>query len=276
MPGQIAAGALAVVAFAIAGAVGVGRVRPVFVAAIVAGVSGLVYSIVALSATPVRAASVTLGLVVLFAGVAPAVAARIGGLPRPAGTSVQSTGTPYAGSPVALDRGQLGRAGDAGSGSGPVDTDRLFAVVSRTDDMLAGLLVGVAIATAASAAVIAVGGGWPGRWLLLAAAGAIGLRARMYAAVRHRAAALVTAGLAATPLIGVGVFAGSAALLVAAVFGIAGLITIGLGAGERAGGPVSPYLGRLADLAEVVSLAAIVPLVCVVLGLYSRLRGLHL
>jgi hypothetical protein len=65
-------------------------------------------------------------------------------------------------------------------------------------------------------------------------------------------------------------------LLIAAVFGIAGLITIGLGAGERAGGPVSPYLGRLADLAEVLSLAAIVPLVCVVLGLYSRLRGLHL
>ncbi len=276
MPGQIAAGALAVVAFAIAAAVGVGRVRPVFVAAIVAGVSGLVYSIVALSTTPVRAAAVTLGLVVLFAGLAPAVAARIGGLPRPAGTGVQSTGTPPAGSATALDRAPLGRAGDPGSGSGPVDTDRLFAAVSRTDDMLAGLLVGVAIATAASAAVIAVGGGWPGRLLLLAAAGAIALRARMYAAVRHRAAALVTAGLAAAPLIAVGIFAGSAALLVAAVFGLVGLITIGLGAGERAGGPVSPYLGRLADLAEVVSLAAIVPLVCVVLGLYSRLRGLHL
>jgi len=276
MPGQIAAGALAVVAFAIAAAVGVGRVRPVFVAAIVAGVSGLVYAIIALSATPVRSASVTLGLVVLFAGLAPAVAARIGGLPRPAGAGVQSTGTSPAGSAAALDRGQLDRAGDRGSGSGPVDTDRLFAAVSRTDDMLTGLLVGVAIATAASAAVIAAGGDWPGRLLLLAAAGAIALRARMYAAVRHRAAALVTAGLAAAPLIAVGIFAGSAALLVAAVFGIIGLITIGLGAGERAGGPVSPYLGRLADLAEVVSLAAIVPLVCVVLGLYSRLRGLHL
>jgi hypothetical protein len=140
---------------------------------------------------------------------------------------------------------------------------------------LTGLLAGVGIATAASAAVIAVGGGWPGRLLLLSAAGAIALRARMYAAVRHRTAALVTAGLAAAPLIAVGLFAGSAALLIAAVFGIAGLITIGLGAGERAGGPVSPYLGRLADLAEVLSLAAIVPLVCVVLGLYSRLRGLH-
>lgn len=278
MPGQIAAGALAVIAFAIAAAVGVGRVRPVFVAAIVAGVSGLAYAIVALSATPVRAASVTLGLVVLFAGLAPAVAARIGGLPRPAGTGMQSAGASPAASATALDRGPLGRAGerDPGAGPGPIDTERLFAAVSRTDDMLAGLLVGVAIATAASAAVVAVGGGWPGRLLLLAAAGSIALRARMYAAVRHRAAALVTAGLAAAPLIAVGVFAGSAALLVAAVFGIVGLITIGLGAGERAGGSVSPYLGRLADLAEVVSLAAIVPLVCVVLGLYSRLRGLHL
>jgi len=279
MPGQVAAGALAVVAFAIAAAVGVGRVRPVFVAAIVAGVSGLVYATVGLSATPVRAASVTLGLVVLFAGFAPAVAARIGGLPRPPGTGVQPTGTPAARSTTSLDRGTLvARSGesDPGSRSGPVDTDLLFAAVSRTDDMLTGLLVGVGIATAASAAVIAVGGGWPGRLLLLSAAGATALRARMYAAIRHRTAALVTAGLAAAPLVAVGRFAGSAALLVAAVFGIVGLITIGLGAGHRAGGPVSPYLGRLADLAEVLSLAAIVPLVCVVLGLYSRLRGLHL
>jgi EccD-like transmembrane domain len=178
-----------------------------------------------------------------------------------------------------LDRGQVpprSTPAEPGTGSGAVDTDLLFAAVSRTDDMLTGLLVGVAIATAAAAAVIAIDGGWAGRLLLLAVAGAMALRARMYAAVRHRTAALVTAGLAAAPLIAVGSFVGSAALLVAAVFGIIGLITIGLGAGERAGGPVSPYLGRLADLAEIVSLAAIVPLVCVVLGLYSRLRGLNL
>lgn len=278
MPGQVAAGGLAVVAFAIAAAVGVGGVRPVFVAAVVSGVSGLVYAVVAVSATPVRAASVTLGLVVLLAGLAPAVAARAGGLPRPAGTGVQSTGRPPAVVVTAIDRRSLGPAGepDRSSTPGPVDTDRLYAAVSRADDMLTGLLVGVAITTAASAVVVAAGGGWPGRLLLLAAAGAIALRARMYAAVRHRAAALVTAGLAAAPLIAVGIFAGSAALLVAAVFGIAGLITIGLGAGVRGGGPVSPYLGRLADLTEVVSLAAIVPLVCVLLGLYSRVRGLHL
>ena len=277
-PGQIAIGALVVIVFAIASAVGVGRVRPVFVAAIGAGFAGIVDSVVALSTTPVRAASVTLGIVVLFAGLAPAIAARMGGLPRPPAGG-QSMGAPSVRSQPALDRGQLATrsaGAERGTRSGPVDTDLLFAAVSRTDDMLTGLLVGGAIATAATAAVIAIDGGWPGRLLLLAAAGAISLRARMYAAVRHRTAALVTAGLAAAPLMAVGSFVGSAALLVAAIFGIVGLITIGLGAGERAGGPVSPYLGRLADLAEIVSLAAIVPLVCVVLGLYSRLRGLHL
>jgi type VII secretion integral membrane protein EccD len=279
MPGQIAIGALVVIVFAIAAAVGVGRVRPIFVAAIVAGFAGIVDSVVALSTTPVRAASVTLGIVVLFAGLAPAIAARMGGLPRPPAVGGQSMGTPPARSQPVLDRGQVpprSTPAEPGTGSGAVDTDLLFAAVSRTDDMLTGLLVGVAIATAAAAAVIAIDGGWAGRLLLLAVAGAMALRARMYAAVRHRTAALVTAGLAAAPLIAVGSFVGSAALLVAAVFGIIGLITIGLGAGERAGGPVSPYLGRLADLAEIVSLAAIVPLVCVVLGLYSRLRGLHL
>ena len=188
-------------------------------------------------------------------------------------------GTPAVRSQPPLDRGQPGaRTGGAEPNirSGPVDMDLLFAAVSHTDDMLTGLLIGLAITTGGTAAVIAVGGGWPGRLLLLSAAGAIALRARMYAAVRHRTTALVTAGLAGAPLIVVGSLVGAAALLIAAVFGIVGLITIGLGAGERAGEPVSPYLGRLADLAEVLSLAAIVPLVCVVLGLYSRLRGLHL
>lgn len=278
MPGQIATGALMVIVFAVAAAVGVGRVRPVFVAAIVVGLAGLVDAVIALSTTSVRAASVTLGLVVLFAGLAPAIAARLGGLPRPPAAGGQSIGTPSVRSPSAVDRGPVGgRLGGAETTrSGPVDTDLLFAAVSHTDDMLTGLLIGIAIVTAGTAAVTAVGGGWPGRLLLLAAAGAIALRARMYAAVRHRTTALVTAGLAGAPLIAVGSLVGSAALLIAAVFGVIGLITVGLGAGERAGEPVSPYLGRLADLAEVLSLAAIVPLVCVVLGLYSRLRGLHL
>jgi hypothetical protein len=294
MPAQIAAGSVAIIAVAVAAAIGVGQVRPVFVAGIMAGLAGIVDAAVGLSTTPVRAAAVTLGLLVLFAGFAPTVAARVGGLPRPgAAPQVAGAPAPVASSPTATQsgpgqdtadrRGEPGRGepgrGEPGRGArgrpGPVDTGLLFAAVSRTDDVLTGLLVGIAIATGATAAVIAVDGGWPGRLLLFAAAGAIALRARMYAAVRHRVAALITAGLAGAPLLAAGSFAGAAALLIAAAFGVIGLVTIGLGAGERAG-LSSPYLGRLADLGEVISLAAIVPLMCVVLGLYGRLRGLHL
>lgn len=270
-PAELAVGSVVVIVFAIAAVLGVGRVRPAFVAAGVAGLSGLVDAVVGLSATPVRAAAVVLGILVLFAGLVPSLAARLGGLPRPRVAASSTPGSALTGAdPYEATDGPARRAR-----SGPVDTGALFAAVSRTDDMLTGLLIGVAIAAAAAAVVLAVGGGWPGRLLLLAAAGAFALRGRMYAALRHRAVVLVTAGLVAAPLVGVGIFAGAAALPLAAVLGVAGLITIGIGAAntdeERA-----PSLGRLADLAELVSLAAIVPLVCVVLGLYARLRGLHL
>jgi len=159
---------------------------------------------------------------------------------------------------------------------GPVDNDVLFAAVSRTDDMLTGLLVGIAVVAAATSTVLTIGGGLPGRALVVAAAGVFAFRARTYGALRHRTAVLVAAGLAGTPLLAMAVFARSGGLLVAIVFGVAGLVTISVGAGERGGQQWSPHLGRLGDLLEMASLAAVVPIVCIVLGLYARLRGLHL
>jgi hypothetical protein len=278
-PGQLAVGSVALIVFAMAAAIGVGRIGPEFVAGVVAGLAGVLDSVIALSTTAERAAAVTLGVLVLFAGFAPTVATRVGGLPRPQNVApaVASDPPPGPGTFGPADRVAAGSTAAVRRGApGPVDTDALFAAVSRTDNVLTGLLVGIAVATAAASAVLAIEGGWPARLLLLAAAGSFALRGRMYAAFRHRTAALITAGLAGAPLIAVGIFVGAAALLVAAVFGVVGLITIALGAGSGGVEHRSPYLGRLADLAELVSLAAIVPLVCVVLGLYARLRGLHL
>jgi type VII secretion integral membrane protein EccD len=276
-PGQLAVGSVALIVFAMAAAIGVGRTGPEFVAGVVAGLAGVLDSVIALSTTSERAAAVTLGVLVLFAGFAPSVAARVGGLPRPPSVAPAAGPDPGPSTFGQADPGAGGSAAPARRGApGPVDTDALFAAVSRTDKVLTGLLVGIAVATAAASAVLAIEGGWPARLLLLAAAGSFALRGRMYAAFRHRTAALITAGLAGAPLIAVGIFVGAAALLVAAVFGVVGLITIALGAGSGGVEHRSPYLGRLADLAELVSLAAIVPLVCVVLGLYARLRGLHL
>ncbi|RBI94713.1 hypothetical protein DRA43_32570, partial [Micromonospora provocatoris] len=38
--------------------------------------------------------------------------------------------------------------------------------------------------------------------------------------------------------------------------------------------PVSPYLGRLADLTDTALVVAVVPVACAVLGLYGRARDL--
>jgi hypothetical protein len=232
------------------------------VAGVVAGLAGLLDAVLLLGTTPPRAAAVTLGLLMLLGGLAPSVAARGGGLPRPPVTAPSTTAA-------------SGRAATAGSGRAPVapvDADALFRAVSRTDDVLAGLLAGVAVAIAGAAVVLAVGGGWAGRLLVIAAACACALRARSYASVWHRAAALIGAALTAAPLLVVTMADGSVGLVVAAGLAGVGLFTISVGTGDRG----SPYLGRLADVVEVVSLAAIVPLVCVTLGLYMRLRQLHL
>lgn len=260
-PAALAVGCLAMIAFALLAAVGVGRPQPAFVAVLAVGAAGLVNAATELWTSPIRAAGVTLGVTVLLAGLAPGVAARFGGLPRPRVPESTEAG--------AQRRSPVPR-------TGPVDSDALFAAVARTDDMLMGLLVGIAVITVATSTVLAIRGGWPGRLLVAAAAGSFAFRARSYAALRHRTAVLVTAGLAGAPLMAIAVFAGTGALLVAAVLGVAGLVISAVGASERAGQQRPPHLGRLGDVLEMVSLAAVVPIVCVVLGLYARLRGLHL
>src|SRR5262249_7012122 len=159
------------------------------------------------------------------------VAGRFGGLPRPPGigppavvTGSAVTGpavfTPAVTGPSVTRPSATGRAlagpSEPTSSPGPVDSDALFAAVSRTDDMLTGLLVGMAMGTGATATVVSIGGGWPGRLLALAAAGSFAFRARTYAAARHRAAMLVTAGLASLPLLAIGTIVGTGGLFVAA------------------------------------------------------------
>jgi hypothetical protein len=37
--------------------------------------------------------------------------------------------------------------------------------------------------------------------------------------------------------------------------------------------PPSPYLGRLADIADVLAIMALVPLACAVIGVYHAIQG---
>jgi type VII secretion integral membrane protein EccD len=245
-PGSVSLAGAVVVVVAIAAAAGLGRRPSVLVAAAVIGLGTVLAAVVAASGvstdTAEAGAATALGALVLLSGLAPSVATRLGGLPRP----------------------------DPSEGAlpGPVDLDTLRAAMRRADDVLTGLLLGVSAAAAGASAVLVAGGGWAAQTLVAVAAIGLALRARAFPALRHRAVALSGAGLAgaalAASLVGHG-------LLVAAALAVLALVILG-----TANARPSPYLGRAGDLLEVACLAAVVPLVCAVLGLYGRIRGLHL
>ncbi|MEH6377624.1 type VII secretion integral membrane protein EccD, partial [Streptomyces sp. KLMMK] len=163
----------------------------------------------------------------------------------------------------------------------------IAARVRRGHELLLGLVGGCAVLVTASAAVLAFapgGGPWP-RLLALTAGLAMLLRARLF---RYTAqvAAVLGAGLAALALLVLGL-----ALQPAADAGAGGgsldVRTLWLAAAVTLGGALltavalivptrglSPFWGRVSDLAESVLLLALVPLCLAVLDLYSAARSL--
>ncbi|MBB4956407.1 type VII secretion integral membrane protein EccD [Micromonospora polyrhachis] len=151
----------------------------------------------------------------------------------------------------------------------------VHAAVARAEGLLTGMLVGscvavlccqvVLIRSDSVAAVVLVG---------VLAAGFL-LRARLYPILRHRAPLL------ATGIFGVGcLFAGPVMADRGALLASTGPLLLALGAGVIVAGvgystrTPNLYLGRFAEYAEMLIMAAIVPVACSVLGLYGYVRGL--
>jgi type VII secretion integral membrane protein EccD len=149
---------------------------------------------------------------------------------------------------------------------------RVHAGVARADALLTGMLTGTCVVVSWCAVVLARGESEAGVVLLGVLAAGFLLRARVYPVLHHRvpmlAAGVFVAGcLVAGPfLTGVGIFAGAVLFVVAGA-----AIAAGIGYSTRAAGP---YLGRLAEYAEIVVMVAVVPVTCSVLGLYGYVRGL--
>ncbi|PSK57109.1 hypothetical protein B0E53_07031 [Micromonospora sp. MH33] len=134
---------------------------------------------------------------------------------------------------------------------------------------------GHAVLAVVGAAVLATAGGLAGRLLVAVGCGVLLLRSRLFVAVRHRVPA-VAAGLAGYALLGAVLAdrSGPAGRLALALGGLA-LALVAVAAGTTyARRPVSPYLGRLADLTDTALVVAVVPVACAVLDLYDRARGL--
>ncbi|MEO3776272.1 type VII secretion integral membrane protein EccD [Micromonospora sp. B11E3] len=254
---ELLAGAVALLLAAVLGLLGVASRVRVFVAGATVGLSAALAALGALALPPEGAAAVLLCALVFALGALPLVAIRLGKLPLP---PITLPGDPTPGAAAARDL---------------PDRARVHAAVARTEEMLTGMLLGHAVLVVGAAAVLATAGGLAGRLLVAVVSAVLLLRSRLFVAVRQRVPAVV-AGLAGCALLG-GVLAadsGPAGRLLLAAGGLAVALTAVAAGTAYARRPVSPYVGRAADLADTALVVAVVPVACAVLDLYERARGL--
>ncbi|MFI6230034.1 type VII secretion integral membrane protein EccD [Micromonospora echinospora] len=255
---ELLAGSVMLLLVAVLGLFGVAARPRVFVAGATVGLLGAATALLGLVLTPAGAAAVLLSALVFVVGLLPLLAIRLGKVPLP---------------PITLPA-----APDGGYGPGVrdlPDTGRVHAAVARTEETLTGMLLGHAVLAVAAALVLTATGGLAGRILVAVAAAVLLLRARLFVALRQRVPTL-SAGLTALAVLGVALVdrAGPVALLGLVGAGLVlALLTVAAGA-TYSRRPVSPYLGRAADLTDTLLVVAVVPVACAVLDLYDRARGL--
>ncbi|MCO7222088.1 type VII secretion integral membrane protein EccD [Klenkia sp. PcliD-1-E] len=256
-PAQVLTAAVALVLVSLVGVVAVAGRTQYPVGGVVVGVLGVVAALLARagSVDGTDAAAVVAVLVVVLAPLAPLLSLRLGKLPVPALPSTTED--------LLADPPPVGRA-------------RVEARVRRTDELLTGMLGGGAAAAVLATPVLLTSGRTSALWLVGLVAAVSLLRARFFPAARHRVP-LLLGGL--LPALALGVAAGGlpepwvAAGAVPALVVVAGLaVAAGLVFRHRAPGP---YVGRVADVLDVVLVLAVVPVACAVLGLYGYVRGLY-
>ncbi|MFD7161032.1 type VII secretion integral membrane protein EccD [Kribbella sp. NPDC059898] len=236
---QLTAGGAALVLFGLLGYVGIARHTAVFVAAVSAGVLALVAGWLG-DAT--RSAAVVAAVAVALIPVAAPLAMRIGRLPKP----VLPTST----ADLLADAPQPPRR-------------LVHAAVLRSAALYTGILAGLAVGLACCLYVLARSTSTPGRVLVVLVVGICLLRSRLLPVVAHRLS-LVLAGL-----VGLGCLLVQSPYLLLVFAGVAAFLGLWY-ARHRPGA----YLARYAELAEVVLVLLVVPVVLWVLGLYAYVRGL--
>jgi hypothetical protein len=151
----------------------------------------------------------------------------------------------------------------------------VFAAVTRTEELLAGMLLGHAVLAAGAFVVLAAAGSLSARLLVGISAAALLLRSRLFVTLRQRVP-LVVGGLFGTTALGVDLVRhaeGGLLLAVAGVVLLAALSTVVAGA-TYSRRPPSPYLGRAADLLDTLVVVAVIPVACAVAGLYDAVSSI--
>lgn len=251
---QLLLGSVTLLVLGVVGYIGIGVCCRVFVAAIAVGVLGAFCGLIAgaMAAHGVAALAVTIGIGGLPGY--PLLALRLGRVPLPA-----------------LPQ----RASEFLENDEPPPASTVFAAASRTDEILTGLLIGVALVSVVCGWYLAVHGGSASLAMLAAVAVALLLRGRLFAVPRHRVPLLVAGVIAAVLLVVVFVVAaegnGTMTLYLFGVLAVAALISAA-GVVYSKKNP-SPYLGRFADIVDVLAILTLIPLACYLVGFYTYVRG---
>jgi type VII secretion integral membrane protein EccD len=267
---ELLAGSVALLLVAALGGVGVAGSLRLFTAGSVVGLLGAVTALTSMLTTAAGAAAVLLSILVCGIGALPLLAIRFGKMPTP---------------PVTLPTGVDASEGFTGvSVASALDAARerpdratIFAAVTRTEELLAGMLLGHAVLAAGGFLVLATSGSLSARLLMGVSAAALLLRSRLFVTLRQRLP-LVVGGLTGTFALGADLLTRADAtqlLVVTTVVLILAIITVVAGA-TYSRKPPSPYLGRAADMLDTLVVVSVIPVACAVVGLYAAVGNISL
>jgi ESX secretion system protein EccD len=263
---QLLAGAVCVLLFSALGATGIGGRLRIFTAGVTVGLLTAITSLLSFLDPP-GAAAILIAFLVCGIGLVPVLAIRFGKVPVPSVTL--PTG------PSAKDMYSAGGSSALEAARRLPDRQRVFAAVSRSEELLSGMLIGYAALTVGATAVLVTAGGVAGRVLTAVAAVALLLRSRLFVSPRQRIPLLV-AGLTGVTVLLVGLVLGaddsSRALIAVGAVAMALIVVI---AGQAwSNRPPSPYTGRMADLFEMLIVVSVIPAALWVLDIFDKIQAI--
>jgi type VII secretion integral membrane protein EccD len=253
---QFLAGSAVLIGVSVLCYAGVADRTQFFVAGVHAGLLGVIAGLIGLTDLSVTGvAGILVAVAVVLAPVLPLLSIRLGKLPVPA--------LPTTTDDLLADQPRVPRP-------------RVYASVRRSDELLTGMLIGNALVAAIGQVVLAVDGRGSALVLVSVVAGAMLLQARLFPTLRHRAA-LLSAGVLGVAAICARALTRSDDFRLNIVVPLLLLvICLVLAAGRQyQHRQPGPYLGRIADILDVMLVLAVVPTMCVLVGLVGYMRNLY-
>ncbi len=260
---QLLVGCVAILLFAALGAAGVGHGMRIFMAGGMVGLLGAATSLLAFFGAP-GAAAILMATLVCGIGLLPVLAIRFGKVPVPS-VALPRDSESFSVSAPGRDRSTLDLP----------DRSRVFAAVSRSEELLTGMLLGYTALVAFASLVLAIAGGVAGRVLIAVAATALLLRSRLFVTIRQRGPLIAAGLLGHMLLLGGIVFSASSTSRAFFAVGAVLLALIIVLAGQTWSRQApSPYVGRAADLFDLLVVISVVPVAAWVLDIYGIIQGL--